>query len=168
MARARVWAQIDVDSDRLRRGKRGTHYPLHKGASDGVSESEKPRHVGRLQTRRGTVLGALAALADEAYLAETLENVAASKARIGTIARANGLVPLPSATNFVAIDCGQGAEFAKAVVAALGEKGVFIRMPFSEPQNRCIRVSAGRPEDLDLLERVLPDALALARPQTEV
>lgn len=112
---------------------------------------------------RAAQAGALAALEDAAYLAETLENVAASKARIADIARANGLVPLSSATNFVAIDCGQGVDFAKAVVTALGALGVFIRMPFSAPQNRCIRVSAGTPEDLDLLEKCLPEALAQAR-----
>jgi len=112
---------------------------------------------------RAAQAGALAALADEGYLAETLANVAASKTRIAEIARANGLLPLPSATNFVAIDCGQRAEFAKAVVAALAAAGVFIRMPFSEPQNRCIRVSAGRPEHLDLLEKTLPAALEQAR-----
>ena len=112
---------------------------------------------------RAAQAGALAALHDKAYLAETLQNVQAAKARIADIARANGLVPLPSATNFVAIDCGQGADFAKAIVAALGPLGVFIRMPFSEPQNRCIRISAGTEANLDLLEKALPEALKHAK-----
>jgi histidinol-phosphate aminotransferase len=38
--------------------------------------------------------------------------------------------------------------------------GIFVRMPFVEPQNRCIRISAGKPEDLDLLEQVLPKVLS--------
>ncbi|MCF6272169.1 MAG: pyridoxal phosphate-dependent aminotransferase [Rhodobacteraceae bacterium] len=108
---------------------------------------------------RAAQAGALAALDDAGYLAETLENVAVAKARIADIARANGLVPLPSATNFITVDCGQDADFAKALVAALGTLGVFIRMPFSAPQNRCIRISAGKPADLDLLEKSLPEAL---------
>jgi histidinol-phosphate aminotransferase len=36
-------------------------------------------------------------------------------------------------------------------------------MPFVAPQNRCIRVSAGRPEDLAAFAAALPDALAEAR-----
>lgn len=128
---------------------------------DFVKSFDKVRnHFGM---NRAAQAGALAALNDEAYLAQTLENVQASKARIAEIARANGLEPLPSATNFVAIDCGQGVEFAKALVAALGALGVFIRMPFSEPQNRCIRISAGTNADLDLLEQVLSVALKHAK-----
>ncbi|MEM8872610.1 MAG: pyridoxal phosphate-dependent aminotransferase, partial [Pseudomonadota bacterium] len=50
--------------------------------------------------------------------------------------------------------------YAKLVLEGLVQRGVFARMPFVEPENRCIRVSAGRPEDLDLFEQALPDALA--------
>ena len=107
--------------------------------------------------------GALAALADQHYLAQTRENVAAARARIAGIARANGLTPIPSATNFVALDCGGDADHAKRIVDELGQRGVFIRMPFAAPQNRCIRVSAGRPQDLDLFEEALPKALESAR-----
>jgi histidinol-phosphate aminotransferase len=131
---------------------------------DFIRQFDKVRnHFGM---NRAAQAGALAALKDEAYLAQTLENVRVAKKRIAEIARENGLVPLPSATNFVAIDCGHGAEFSKAVVAALGARGVFIRMPFSEPQNRCIRVSAGRPTDLDLLAKALPEALKQAEKET--
>lgn len=132
---------------------------------DFVKSFDKVRnHFGM---NRAAQAGALAALADKAYLVQTLENVRTAKARIAGIARENGLQPLPSATNFVAIDCGQGVEFAKAIVAALGEQGVFIRMPFSEPQNRCIRISAGTPDNLDLLETALPRALIQATKSME-
>jgi histidinol-phosphate aminotransferase len=127
---------------------------------DFIKNFDKVRnHFGM---NRAAQAGALAALKDEAYLAQTLEKVRAAKLRIAEIARENGLVPLPSATNFVAIDCGHGADFAKAVVAALGALGVFIRMPFSAPQNRCIRISAGTEADLDLLAAALPAALKAA------
>lgn len=106
--------------------------------------------------------GASAALADQDYLNETLRRVDAAKQRIATIARANGLQPLPSATNFVTLDCGAGVGRAKALVAALAEQGVFVRMPFVEPGNRCIRVSAGTDADLDIFERALPIALKAA------
>lgn len=106
--------------------------------------------------------GALAALADQAYVAEVVRKVGAARDRIGAIAKANGLTPLPSAANFVAIDCGRDGAYAKRVLDELAARDVFVRMPFVEPQNRCIRISAGTDEDLDLLETALPDAVAAA------
>ncbi|SIO04363.1 pyridoxal phosphate-dependent aminotransferase [Vannielia litorea] len=104
--------------------------------------------------------GALAALADTAHLARVQGEVEAARRRIAGIAEANGLLPLPSATNFVALDCGGGAVRAKALVAELGRRGVFVRMPFAAPQDRCIRISAAPEADLAVLERVLPQAIA--------
>jgi histidinol-phosphate aminotransferase len=106
--------------------------------------------------------GALAALADQPYLADVVAKVNAAKQRIGQIASANGLQALPSATNFVAIDCGRDGVFAKRVLDALISRDVFVRMPGVEPLNRCIRVSAGRPADLDVLAVELPAALRAA------
>ena len=40
-----------------------------------------------------------------------------------------GLRPLPSAANFVAIDCGGDGALARAVLAGLAARGVFARMP---------------------------------------
>jgi len=108
---------------------------------------------------RASQAGALAALGDQDYLTETLMKIANAKDRISAIARKNGLEPLPSATNFVTIDCGRNGDYARALVAALGARGIFVRMPFVAPQDRCIRVSAGRPQDLDAFEKALPEAL---------
>ena len=107
--------------------------------------------------------GALAALEDKAWLAHVQGEVAKARDRIGAIALANGLVPLPSATNFVTIDCGRDGTFAKAVLTSLIDQGIFVRMPFVAPQNRCIRVSCGTPADLDAFAEALPKALAAAR-----
>ena len=107
--------------------------------------------------------GALAALEDGAYLRNVVAQVAQSRDRIAEIARANGLNPLPSATNFVAIDCGRDGDFAQKVLTALMEHGVFVRMPGVPPLDRCIRISCGREEDLAALEQALPDALAAAQ-----
>jgi histidinol-phosphate aminotransferase len=112
---------------------------------------------------RAAQIGALAALEDQDYLAQTVANVAAARARIDQIAQDNGLSTLPSATNFVAMDCGQDGDFARKVLAQLVARGLFARMPFVAPQDRCIRISAGRPQDLDHLEALLPAALAAAR-----
>ena len=67
--------------------------------------------------------GALAALADQDYLRQVKQQVVAARASIGEIARANGLLPLPSATNFVAIDCRRDGAFAKRVLDGLIEIG---------------------------------------------
>ncbi len=112
---------------------------------------------------RISLAGALAALQDQDHLQQTLENVSVARARIGEIAVKNGLAAMPSATNFVAIDCGQGGAFARRLVDALIRRDIFVRMPFAAPQDRCIRVSAGRPQDLDAFAAALPGALIEAR-----
>ena len=105
--------------------------------------------------------GALAALADKAHLDRTVAQVAAARDRIAAIARDNGLTTLPSATNFVAVDCGGDGDFARAVLTALGDRGVFVRMPWVAPQNRCIRVSCGPETDLAAFAEALPPALSV-------
>lgn len=109
---------------------------------------------------RAAQAGALAALGDAEWLEATKTKVAAARDGIAHIARESGLTPLPSATNFVTIDCGGDGARARAMVAELGARGVFVRMPFVAPQDRCIRVSCGTPSDLAALEFALPEALA--------
>jgi histidinol-phosphate aminotransferase len=104
--------------------------------------------------------GALAALADTAWLAHVTGEVAAARLEIASIAIASGLRPLPSATNFVTIDCGRDGAFARTVLQGLVARGVFVRMPFVAPQDRCIRVTAGRPADLAAFGAALRDTLA--------
>lgn len=130
----------------------------HKGLIDSFAKVRD--HFGMSRISQA---GALAALLDQDYLQQTLAKVATARDRISDIARANGLAPLPSATNFVTIDCGRGGEFARAVVAELINRDIFVRMPFTAPEDRCIRISAGTSADLDLLEATLPDALTAAR-----
>ena len=45
-------------------------------------------------------------------------------------------------------------------MGALAEEGIFVRMPFVAPEDRCVRVSAGTAEDLDAFADALPRALA--------
>lgn len=105
------------------------------------------------------VAAAIAALEDQAYLSDVVGRIAAARERVAGIARANGLEPLPSATNFVAIDCSRDGAYARAIVDGLMEEGVFIRMPGVAPLNRCIRVSVGPEKELDLFEAALPKVL---------
>ena len=110
--------------------------------------------------------GARAALGDTDWLAEVQARVAQSRDAIAAIARQNGLTPLSSATNFVAVDCGADGAFARAVLSALAAQGVFVRMPSVAPLDRCIRISCGTPADMDALRAALPEALAEARAGT--
>ena len=114
---------------------------------------------------RAAQAGALAALADHDWLAQTVAKVAAARDSLSRIATDNGLRALPSATNFVAIDCGGDGDFARRVLAGIVARGVFIRMPFVAPQDRCIRISTGPQGEIAHFARALPEALAEARTQ---
>lgn len=107
--------------------------------------------------------GGIAALSDTAHLARLRGWTEAGRHRLDVIARANGLVPLPSATNFVTMDTGRDSAQAAALLAALADLGVFVRMPGLAPLNRCIRISLGDAPALDVLAEALPQALARLR-----
>ena len=164
--------ELDIEDPRLVRmrtfskayGLAGARVGYAMGAEALITAFNKIRnHFGM---NRSSQIGALAALRDQDWLAQTRSNVEAARAEIARIAAANGLSALPSATNFVAIDCGSDGAFARAVLQALVADGIFVRMPFVAPQDRCIRISAGRPEDLALFAQALPKALEMARSAT--
>ncbi|WP_300031842.1 pyridoxal phosphate-dependent aminotransferase [uncultured Roseobacter sp.] len=111
---------------------------------------------------RASQEGALAALQDQTWLRSVLARIVASRFRIMETARNCGLKPLPSAANFVCIDCGHDGAFAAKVLEHMVTDGVFVRMPFVAPQNRCIRVSCATPAQIDILADALPRALRFA------
>ena len=130
------------------------------GHADLIRAFDKIRnHFG--VTKLGQVAG-IAALADQDHLRSVVTKVAAARDEIAAIAKANGLAPLVSATNFVTIDCGRDGNYAKRVLDALVAAGVFVRMPGVAPLNRCIRVTVGTGEDLAMFSEELPKALAKA------
>jgi histidinol-phosphate aminotransferase len=128
-----------------------------------ISTPETARCFDKIRNHFGmnrlATVAALAALKDQAYLSDVIGRIHAARDRIAAIARDNGLEPLPSATNFVAIDCGRDGRFSRSVVDGLLEHGVFIRMPGVAPLSRCVRVSVGPESDLDLLAEALPKVL---------
>ncbi len=139
-------------------GMAGARIGYALGAPELIAAFNKVRnHFG---VNRASQAGALAALQDRSWLADVQARVAKARERIAEIARAHGLEPLPSATNFVAIDCGQDGDFARAVLASLVAQGIFVRMPFIAPQDRCIRISCGNDADLEAFAAALPKALA--------
>ena len=164
-----VAAPVDPNDPRVVRmrtfskayGMAGARVGYALGAPDLIAAFNKVRnHFGM---NRAAQAGALAALADDAWLAKTRADIDQARRRIAQIAQENGLSALPSATNFVAIDCGRDAAFSKAVLDGLIDRGIFVRMPFAAPQNRCIRVSCGPESDMDAFAAALPGALEAAR-----
>lgn len=162
-------APLDAEDPRVIRmrtfskayGMAGARVGYAIGAADLIRSFDKIRnHFGM---NRSAQIGAEAAMRDRAYLAEVVAKTAAARDRIAQIARDNGLTPLHSATNFVTVDCGKNGDFARAVLHSLVSQGVFVRMPAVAPLDRCIRISAGRDEELDVLASALPRALADAR-----
>ncbi len=141
-------------------GMAGARVGYAIGAPELIEAFNKVRnHFGM---NRVAQVGALAALRDQIWLTEVQGHIARARDQIDKIARSNGLKPLPSATNFVAIDCGRDGAFAKTVLDELVKQEIFVRMPFASPQNRCIRVSCGEQSDMDAFAKALPLALAAA------
>lgn len=104
-----------------------------------------------------------AALKDQKYLSTVLSRIEAGRTRIAEIAARNTLKPLPSATNFVTIDCGLDGIFARKVLDGLLQRDVFVRKPMVPGLDRCIRISVGLDHELDIFAEELPKALAAAR-----
>ncbi len=132
----------------------------------GLAEADFITSFGKIRNHFGmgrvAQAAALAALKDQAYLRQTIANITAARDQISEVARANGLTPLPSATNFVTIDCGQDGDFARATLAALVDQGIFVRMPFTAPQDRCIRVSCAPDAGVEAFAQALPKALEIS------
>ncbi|MGI9381062.1 MAG: pyridoxal phosphate-dependent aminotransferase [Methyloligellaceae bacterium] len=138
-------------------GMAGARVGYVMGEAQMIKNFDKIRnHFGMCRTSQ---IGALAALKDQSYLASVIHAVDQSRNRIKAIAEKFSLSAIESAANFVAIDCGRDGNFAKSLLSELSSQGIFIRMPAIEPQNRCIRVSAGTEEDLDNFEEALSVAL---------
>ncbi len=141
-------------------GMAGVRVAYAIGAPDVVKQFDKVRnHFGLSRIAQA---GAVAALADQAYLRQTIARIEAARERLAAIARDASLRPLPSATNFVAIDCGRDGAYARRILELVLAQNVFIRMPGVAPLDRMIRVTVGRDEDLDLFGTALRHAIAQA------
>ncbi|MES0044822.1 pyridoxal phosphate-dependent aminotransferase [Mesorhizobium sp. M0091] len=132
-----------------------------------VAEAEVIRDFEKIRNHYGVSrmaqIAGVEALADQDWLHSVVARVAAGRTRIAGIAETNGLKPLPSATNFVTIDCGKDGAFALKVLQNLLSRDVFIRKPMAPGLDRCIRVSVGLDHELDIFAEELPGALAAAR-----
>jgi histidinol-phosphate aminotransferase len=159
---------IDPEDERVVRlrtfskayGMAGARVGYAVGAAPLITAFNKIRnHFGMARISQA---GALASLTDTGWLPEVRGRVAEARDRIAAIGGAQGLTALPSATNFVSLDCGRDGDYARRVLKALIDKDIFVRMPFVAPQDRCIRISAGRPADLDAFAQALAEVLRAA------
>lgn len=131
------------------------------GEAQVIRDFEKLRnHYG---VSRMAQIAGVEALADQEWLREVVAKVDAGRKRIARIAEDNGMKPLPSATNFVTVDCGRDGAFALKVLEAMLARDVFIRKPMAPGLDRCIRISVGLDHELDILAEEFPGALAAAR-----
>ncbi|ETD83754.1 pyridoxal phosphate-dependent aminotransferase [Rhodobacter capsulatus] len=142
-------------------GLAGARVGYALGAAPLIAAFDKIRnHFG---ISRISQAGALAALSDTTWQVYMRRLVAASRDRIAAIAAENGLTALPSATNFVAVDCGGDGAFARAVLEELTAADIFVRKPAVAPMDRCIRISCGPEAEMTALAKALPGALDRAR-----
>lgn len=95
-------------------------------------------------------IAALAALEDQPYLNRTVAAIAAGRDRIAERTAAKGLSAVPSATNFVAVDCRRDGAFSQAILDRLQAHAIFVRRPTVPGLDRCIRISVGTPADIEL------------------
>ena len=99
---------------------------------------------------RVALAGALASIEDGEYVRSVVAQVEQGKREYARLAQTLGTRTVPSATNFVALDAGSGTR-ARALVAALLDRGIFVRMPSVSPLDRCIRITVGPAPERALL-----------------
>lgn len=102
---------------------------------------------------------ALASLGDRKHLAEVVKATADGRSRLAQLGTDLGFRPLPSWTNFVLFEVG-GPERAAALVDALAERRTFVRRSAAGG----LRITVGRPEELDRLAPVLCETVEAVEP----
>ena len=97
-------------------------------------------------------IAAKAALEDQAHLKTVLKKVDQSKKDIAAIFERFGFTSLSSRTNFVPINSGGDGKYAAKLMNSLIQEKIFVRMPSVSPLNSFIRITAGKSDDLLVLE----------------
>jgi histidinol-phosphate aminotransferase len=125
-------------------GLAGARIAYAIAAPETIATFQKIRlHFG---VSRAAQAGALASLADRAFVARVVAEVARGRDDYRALAARHGRRTLPSHTNFVCIEVGTRAQ-AEAMVHGLLERGVFVRKPGAPPIDGFIRVTVGTPEE---------------------
>jgi histidinol-phosphate aminotransferase len=127
-----------------------------RALADGMGRGRTTFNVSDLALAAGE-----AALADEGHVQRLLDTCAAGRTQLDRGLRRLGLAPLPSATNFVAVDLKRPVD---PVLKAMRDAGVLAR-EFRDPgYETCLRISVGTEAEnaaaLAALERSLAPARA--------
>jgi len=123
-----------------------------------IASFDKIRHhfgVSRLSQE-----AALASLGDQDFIATVARRVDEGKRDYESLAAKLGLKALPSATNFVAIDMGDGDRARATLARLLEDEAVFLRMPGVAPLDHLIRVTVGTPPERQGFAEALTRVLA--------
>ncbi len=140
-------------------GLAGARIAYAIASEETIAAFEKIRlHFG---VNRTAQIGALAALAEDAFVAGVVDEVARGREEYAALAARHGLSTIPSRTNFVCIDLGS-RERAKRMVEELLQRGVFIRKPGAPPLDGHIRVTVGTASDRARFAEAFDDAFAEA------
>jgi histidinol-phosphate aminotransferase len=126
-------------------GMAGARVGYAIGAKSLIASFDKIRHhfgVTRLSQE-----AALASLNDPAYITDVRQRVIEGRRDYAVLAEELGLKPLPSSTNFVAMDMGNGDRARQTLARLLEDEAVFLRMPGVAPLDRLIRVTVGTPAE---------------------
>ena len=157
--------EMDTSDRRLLRMRTFSKAHGMAGARVGyaVANEELVTALGKVRNHFGVnrvaQAGALASLGDDGFIGGVIDKVVAGRREYEALAAELGLKAVPSATNFVCLDTGDG-ERARAVQKALLERDVFVRMPSVAPQDRCIRVTVGTPEQRRVFADVFREVMA--------
>jgi histidinol-phosphate aminotransferase len=137
-------------------GMAGARIGYALASAETVTTFQKLRlHFG---VNRTAQIGALAALDDGAFLRGVIAEVERGRDEYHALAATHGLPSLPSATNFVCIGIGTKAH-ADAMLAALLERGVFVRKPWAPPIDGYVRVTVGTAPQRKAFAQAFAEAL---------
>jgi histidinol-phosphate aminotransferase len=98
--------------------------------------------------------GAIAALADGAYMQRAVEATMREHARVGAAIARMGLWSAPSAANFVLVQVGDNAA---QIFRSLLERGIIVRPMSGYGLPDCLRISIGLPEHNERLLAALAE-----------
>lgn len=107
-------------------------------------------------TSSGGQAAAVAALADDAFVARSLELVREGRPRLERALRGVGLKTLPSATNFVTA-LAPSAERAQRLEQNLAARGILVRGLGNYEMPDALRVTIGDDREMEALERTLSE-----------
>ena len=104
-------------------------------------------------------VAALAGLADTDHVKKTVSMTDVGRDRLHSFLKKLNLRFIPGTANFVMVEVGDG----DAVFLALQKKGIIVRPLRSYRLPTWIRISIGTPEQMERLEKALPEILGLKK-----